>query len=75
VSDASNGLQALEQFACLRPDLIVMDIVMPVMGGFSVCAKLRESGDGSHVPILIMTGLDDADSIARAYEFGALISS
>ena len=48
-----------------------MDVVMPVMDGFSVCAKLRESGDGSRVPILIMTGLDDADSIARAYEFGA----
>ena len=71
VCEASNGLQALEQFASLRPALIVMDVVMPVMDGFSVCAKLRESGDGSRVPILIMTGLDDADSIARAYEFGA----
>jgi DNA-binding response OmpR family regulator len=59
VCEASNGLQALEQFACLWPDLIVMDVVMPVMDGFSVCAKLRESGDGSRVPILIMTGLDD----------------
>jgi diguanylate cyclase (GGDEF)-like protein/PAS domain S-box-containing protein len=71
VSESSNGLQALEQFASLRPDLIVMDVVMPLMDGFSVCAKLRESEDGRHVPILIMTGLDDADSIARAYEFGA----
>jgi DNA-binding response OmpR family regulator len=47
-----------------------MDVVMPVMDGFSVCAKLCESGDGSRVPILIITGLDDVDSIARAYEFG-----
>jgi diguanylate cyclase (GGDEF)-like protein/PAS domain S-box-containing protein len=71
VSESSNGLQALEQFASLRPDLIVMDVVMPLMDGYSVCAKLRESPNGRHVPILIMTGLDDADSIARAYEFGA----
>ncbi|MBH0203242.1 MAG: EAL domain-containing protein [Nitrospira sp.] len=71
VCEASNGAQALEQFASRRPDLIVMDVVMPVMHGFSACAKLRESVEGSRVPILIMTGLDDADSIARAYEHGA----
>ncbi|TKB78061.1 MAG: EAL domain-containing protein [Nitrospira sp.] len=71
VCEASNGAQALEQFASRRPDLIVMDVVMPVMHGFSACAKLRESAEGSRVPILIMTGLDDADSIASAYEHGA----
>ncbi|HEU5091410.1 MAG TPA: hypothetical protein VFT30_01915 [Nitrospira sp.] len=48
---------------------------MPVRDGFSVCAKLRESGDGSRVPILIMTGLDDADSIAGHTSSGRLISS
>ncbi|MFZ3014953.1 MAG: response regulator, partial [Nitrospira sp.] len=68
VCEASNGAQALGQFASRRPDLIVMDVVMPVMHGFSACAKLRESAEGSRVPILIMTGLDDADSIASAYE-------
>jgi diguanylate cyclase (GGDEF)-like protein/PAS domain S-box-containing protein len=71
VCEASNGAQALEQFATRRPDLIVMDVVMPVMDGFAVCSKLRESMEGRRVPILIMTGLDDADSIARAYECGA----
>ncbi len=71
VCEASNGAQALEQFAALRPDLIVMDVVMPVMDGFAACMKLRESGEASRAPILIMTGLDDADSIGRAYEYGA----
>lgn len=71
VCEASNGAQALEQFASRCPDLIVMDVVMPVMHGFAVCTKLRESVAGSCVPILIMTSLDDADSIARAYEHGA----
>lgn len=71
VCEASNGKRALEQFECRRPDLIIMDVVMPVMDGFATCAKLRESVEGSRVPILIMTALDDADSIARAYEHGA----
>lgn len=71
VCEASNGMRALEQFVCRRPDLIIMDVVMPVMDGFATCAKLRESVEGSRVPILIMTALDDADSIARAYEHGA----
>lgn len=71
VCEASNGLQAVEQFVSRRPDLIVMDVGMPVMDGFSACSKLRESAQGARVPILIMTALDDADSIARAYEHGA----
>lgn len=71
VCEASNGTRAIEQFVCRRPDLIIMDVVMPVMDGFATCAKLRESVEGSRVPILIMTALDDADSIARAYEHGA----
>lgn len=71
VCEASNGAQALEQFASQRPNLILMDVVMPGMDGFTACTKLRESAEGSRVPILIMTALDDADSIARAYEHGA----
>lgn len=71
VCEASNGSQALEQFVSRRPNLIVMDVGMPVMDGFSACSKLRESAEGVRVPILIMTALDDADSIARAYEHGA----
>lgn len=71
VCEASNGSHALKQFSTRRPALIVMDVVMPVMDGFTACSKLRESAEGARVPILIMTALDDADSIARAYEHGA----
>ena len=71
VCEASNGAQALEQFAVRRPDLIIMDVIMPVMDGFSACTKLRELPEGGRVPILIMTAMDDADSIARAYKHGA----
>ena len=71
VCEASNGSQAVEQCIARQPDLIVMDVVMPVMDGFAACSKLRESAEGARVPVLIMTALDDADSIAQAYEHGA----
>ena len=71
VCEASNGQQALEQFSLRRPDLIIMDVMMPEMDGFSTCAQLRDSSKGSRVPILIMTALDDDVSIGQAYEYGA----
>jgi len=71
VCEAENGAQALEQFAEHRPDIVLMDIVMPGMDGFTACAQLRGQVGGSRVPILIMTGLGDTESIAKAYEQGA----
>ncbi|HLZ33044.1 MAG TPA: EAL domain-containing protein [Nitrospira sp.] len=71
VCEAENGAQALEQFVSRRPDIVVLDVMMPEMDGFTVCAKLRKSVGGTRVPILVMTGLDDAASIAGAYEHGA----
>src|SRR4029077_10503790 len=71
VCEAESGAQALERFAASRPDIVVLDVMMPGLDGFATCAKLRGCVGGSRVPILIMTGLDDAESIGRAYEKGA----
>jgi len=71
VREAENGAQALERFIEHRPDVVLIDIMMPGMDGFAACSKLRELVGGGRVPILIMTGLDDAESIADAYEQGA----
>ena len=71
VCEASNGQQALEQFVLRRPDIIVLDVMMPVMDGYTACSRLRGAIGGSRVPILMMTGMDDAEAIARAYEQGA----
>lgn len=71
VCEAENGTQALELFAARHPDIVLMDILMPEMDGFTACEKLREMFGGSRVPILIMTGHEDAESIAKAYEHGA----
>ncbi len=71
VCEAENGEQALERFAERRPDIVLMDILMPGMDGFTACSQLRGLVGASRVPILVMTGLDDTESIAHAYELGA----
>jgi PAS domain S-box-containing protein len=71
VVEADGGAQALELFTRERPQVIVLDAMMPAPDGFETCERLRKLPGGEHVPILMLTGLDDEQSIARAYEVGA----
>ncbi len=71
VSDAENGVQALQALEHLRPDIILLDVVMPEMDGFATTLAIRQLAGFEVIPILIMTALDDHDSINRAYEMGA----
>lgn len=71
VVQASNGIEAIANFKEHDPDLIIMDAVMPVMDGFEAIGGIRQLATGAHVPILMITGLDDLDSITRAYDEGA----
>lgn len=71
VIHAANGREAIDNFKEHDPDLIIMDAVMPVMDGFDAIAGIRKLPSGAHVPILMITGLEDLDSITRAYDEGA----
>jgi len=71
VVEAGSGTEALECFARERPQVIVLDAIMPAPDGFETCERLRRLAGGEHVPVLMLTGLDDEHSIARAYEVGA----
>ncbi len=71
VEEAEDGGPALERFQEKRPDIILLDVMMPEMDGFTVCRTLRAMPGGAHIPILLVTGLDDMESINRAYEAGA----
>ena len=71
VEQAENGRQALEAFERVRPDLITLDVMMPELDGFATCGELRRRPEGAQVPILMMTGLDDFDSINQAFVAGA----
>ena len=71
VVEASGGQEGIDAFHEVRPDLILLDVEMPEVDGFDVCKAIRASASGKHVPILILTGRDDIESIQHAYEFGA----
>src|SRR5262245_3878882 len=71
VTEAASGHAALELFASEAPDIVVLDALMPELDGFATCERLRRLPGGEHVPVLMLTGLDDETSIARAYEAGA----
>jgi diguanylate cyclase (GGDEF)-like protein len=71
VEEAADGREGVAAFERLRPSLVLMDAVMPQMDGFAACAAIRALPAGGHTPILMMTSLDDVESIRRAFEVGA----
>lgn len=71
VIEAENGAAALETFKDRRPAITVLDVLMPIMDGFSACAAIRALEAGHDAPVLVATSLDDLSSIERAYDVGA----
>ncbi len=71
VQEAKNGIEALAAFERYQPDIVLLDVMMPMMDGFTVCKWIRLNANGHYTPILMMTGLDDEESITRAYDAGA----
>jgi PAS domain S-box-containing protein len=71
VEEAEDGQAALARFLALKPDLVLLDVMMPGMDGFEVCTAIRQLPEGEWTPILMVTGLDDIESITHAYEVGA----
>ncbi|HSK87996.1 MAG TPA: response regulator [Anaerolineales bacterium] len=68
---AKDGLVALRMLEQLRPDLILLDIMMPAMDGFEVCRRIRATPTLAEVPIILLTALDDHDSLLKGIEAGA----
>ncbi len=71
VEEAVNGREAIDRFLSLKPDAIMMDVMMPCVDGISACAEIRRQPDAETLPILILTAHDDVVEIERAYDAGA----
>lgn len=70
--EAGDGAQAVERARSEAPDLILMDVDMPRLDGFSACREIRRNeADGVPVPIIMVTGGDDIEAVTNAYEAGA----
>lgn len=68
IYEAENGINALEVFKNNRVDLIILDIMMPYMDGWTVCKNIRKNSD---VPIIILTARSEEDDKLLGYELGA----
>lgn len=68
---AENGPQAIAQAKSILPDVILLDVMMPGMTGFEVCEKIRNDPQVAEIPIIILTALDDRDSLLRGLKAGA----
>lgn len=71
VSFAVDGQQALDTVRSEPPDLVLLDLVMPVLDGFGVCQALRRQPEYSDIPILVMTSLESVEHRLRALSAGA----
>ena len=71
VVEAADGLEALQLADQHLPNLVLLDVVMPGLDGFRVCAELRTRPAFAHVPIVMMTGLEDLASVDHSYGVGA----
>jgi len=68
---AENGTQAIERAKFLQPDVILLDVMMPGMDGFEVCRRIRNDPLVAEIPIIILTALDDRESMITALKSGA----
>lgn len=69
--EAINGLQALEQARTVRPELIILDAMMPKMDGFQACKLIKEDPDLRIIPVIMVTALYKAEDRAYGQEAGA----
>lgn len=71
VVDARDGVEGLTKAKEEKPDLILLDIMLPNINGYEVCANLKRDPETSDIPVLFMTARDDTDSVIRAHRAGA----
>lgn len=69
---ANNGAEALQVLEQTKPDLILMDVMMPVMDGYEVCSALQESEDTACIPVVFVTAEGQDQDKARAFAAGAV---
>lgn len=71
VVEAGTGEDALRLAEGERPDLVLLDVMLPDRDGFDICAALKTAFGKTYVPIILVTALEDVDSLERGFEAGA----
>ena len=71
IVEARNGAEAVELCRQQLPDVVLLDILMPIMDGAEACAHIQALPGGDRVPVLMITALNDKESIDRCFDAGA----
>lgn len=69
---AGNGKHALDMLKNIRPDLILMDIMMPEMDGFEACQKIKENPAIRDIPLIFLTAKADTEDLVKGFDLGAV---
>jgi len=72
VESAENGLQACRLSKKIVPDIILLDIMMPVMNGFEACKRLKEMPETKNIPIIFLTSKADTQDVLKGFQLGAV---
>lgn len=71
MSFAASGVEALARLTEWQPDVILLDVMMPGLDGFTVCQQIKASNAWRHIPVILVTALDGQENLARGLEAGA----
>jgi len=71
VITAYDGLDAIDKAKTEKPDLILLDVMMPIMNGFEVCQKLKDDAETQNIPIIMLSAAAQSDTITKSLELGA----
>ena len=71
VSTAADGFEALEKITADRPDIVLLDVVMPELNGFEVCRRIKADPTMADIPVIMVTALSDVDDLVRGFNAGA----
>lgn len=71
IEEVDNGPAAIEALTSFQPDMILLDVKMPGMSGFEVCSEIRRLTGDTDISIVMVTALDDPESIEKAFQLGA----
>ena len=71
VEGVMDGQAALEAVAVMKPDLVLLDIMLPKIDGFEVCRRVKANEGTQHIPVIMLTGKKDKEAFAMGEEAGA----
>ena len=71
VCTAPDGRSALDVICEKNPDIVISDVLMPIMNGYDLCRNIKSDISTSHIPVLLLTGMTDRESVIRGLESGA----